>query len=247
MKLSLFPSSSPCICVQTTTEFRVDRLFQIFGLLDSRDPLPESPLGRGFCRARLAAAASCIAAAASVLCSFRVFLLSFTGVVCHDLPPRPLARIPHLGRVQRGRCNFERVFGASRRATTARGFVGWHWKFLFIRILPAPRLIFRRTPRVFKITLCVRTRANPTDIGFVCGFLAQDGTVLPGAGPHELILSNGETMKLRGRALWILRNVDAGPVDVTKVCDCTRLGVSSLDPDYTRPCACVFIVFVCLS
>jgi hypothetical protein len=56
----------------------------------------------------------------------------------------------------------------------------------------------------------------------------QDGTLGPGRGPNELILSSGDSLPLRGSAMWLLRNTDSAAVDLTKVRhqDFTFLGVA---------------------
>ena len=57
---------------------------------------------------------------------------------------------------------------------------------------------------------------------------AQDGTWLPGTGRTELYINNGDKGKLRGRALWLLRNVDEGTaVDLSKVMGQTVEGACS--------------------
>ena len=73
----------------------------------------------------------------------------------------------------------------------------------------------------------VREWAQPTSLrvhtGCACGGgVVQDGSWLPGSGRPELYINNGDQGKLRGRALWLLRNVDEGAaVDLTKVsCAC---------------------------
>ena len=42
--------------------------------------------------------------------------------------------------------------------------------------------------------------------------LPQDGSWLPGSGRTELFINGGDKGKLRGKALWFLRNVDEGAV-----------------------------------
>ena len=45
----------------------------------------------------------------------------------------------------------------------------------------------------------------------------QDGSVVDGTGAPQLIVTHGTTIKLRGRAVWFLRNAEIGEVDLTKV------------------------------
>jgi len=49
-----------------------------------------------------------------------------------------------------------------------------------------------------------------------------DGTVSPGAGPSQLIVHTGAASKLRGRAVWFLRQAD-GEVDLSKIGDAALL------------------------
>ena len=72
---------------------------------------------------------------------------------------------------------------------------------------------FRRVPLKFDLS-CVRVRALDP----------QDGTWLPGTGAPQLIVNFGNGGKMRGRAVWFLRNADLGEIDLTKV------GILSLPP-----------------